>query len=149
MKLSSIIMASLLVLSACGGGSSSSDEATSSTRFDGTYTGTQNVSLTISGVTNSFSTSVTFTVSNGRLVLQNPEGTNTIPINDDGQYSETGVPLDYGEQDSLQNCDLIATQSGSVNPPQLTGTIEASGTCVVDGSNQPTTFTNTYSATRQ
>jgi len=147
------IIACLLTLSmvaACGGGSSSSGSNTGATttgsndNIDGTYLGTINFTVSALGLSQSESEPITFTIDNNALTYQGDDSNERFSVPVDGQGNFNGS-FNFSED----GCSATFRLNGTVNAPNITGSVDGDGECRVSGDDVSVSVEGDFSATRQ
>ena len=142
----------LVALSACGGGGSDSGDMLEATlpgtnvpiSFVGTYEGTLNVEASALGNSVSDSFPIMITVNEDgtlRFDGDDTEETFTVGLQNDGVF-QGNLPLDQ------MGCTGNVGVTGQVDGTNVTGDIDGSGECDIDGLNVDVELEGDFSATR-
>ena len=147
-----LALTALLFLSACGGGGSDSGSMVEATlpgtnvpiSFIGTYQGTLNVNASALGNSISDSFPITITVNEDGTIRfdgDDPDETFTVGLQNDGVF-QGNLPLDQS------GCTGNVGANGQVDGNNVTGTIDGSGSCEINGLSVDVELAGDFNATR-
>ncbi len=129
-----IILFSFLLVSCGGGGSSSGASSTSSSsvdlaQFAGTYVGSITATVMVNGGSESLTRQITFLISpDGKTITVE---TIDFPLTSDSFNETVAIPLTSGGI----VCTLNATIMASITFSLISGSVNGTGNCVVNGAN--------------
>ncbi len=138
-----------VILAACGGGSSDSGGGGGSTLFAGTYKGSETLTFTLFGETESGSAPITITINqNGSVTVSDSEGFVYSGTLNGASFTATGGSENLTDPELPGVvCAFTQTYQGEVNGSTAEGTTSGTLNCTDGSSNINGTISGTFSAT--
>lgn len=138
-----------VMLAACGGGSSDSGGGGGSTQFAATYNGSETLTITLLGETESGTAPITITINqNGSVTVTDSEGLVYSGTLNGASFTASGKSGNLTDPE-LPGVVCVVTQTyeGTVSGNTAKGSTSGTLTCTGGGSNLNGTLSGTFSAT--